>query len=282
MKIIYEHVNNDYFIRSEIVCIIYKYLICCVNYRGIQMSVLNSLALDHFYISLPDEKFQRYNEFFALLDGVCHSVESDDDAWCGVYSYSRIRDYFEILKNRREGGLGIALSPIGLLNVNVKNIINERSELEWKYGTRNHLNKEPWFDWYSLGGYLNTEQTFFNVWIMDYYKSHIDYEQRPVRKKIDSFLSLEMNLGYNHRLEIHYLLGFTDYLKRAYSDEIEISIPRRDGWDFNIKVSLVPGDSKFTPVRLNLILHSISDEFFSKIKQFEFVVLNDKLLTISF
>ena len=110
------------------------------------MPVINSLTLDHTYISLPENSFKKYIDFFKELNGMHSVVNSSDDSWEGLYLKSRIGDYFEILNNKRNGGFGLALSPLRPMHVDVSNIIKEQPNLDWKYGKRLDGQNRRWLE----------------------------------------------------------------------------------------------------------------------------------------
>lgn len=243
------------------------------------MPVMNSLTFDHLYISLPENSFKKYINFFTDLNGVHSVVNSSDDSWEGLYLKSRIGDYFEILNNKRNGGLGIALSPLRPMHVEVSNIIKEQPHLDWKHGKRLDGQNRPWFDWYSLDNYLDAKNLLFNVWIMDYAKSHNDVKAKPKTNFVDSFNSIELSLGSAHLSKIEDNLKFTDYKIVKESNYLKFSIPKNDGWNFDVIIRIIDGDSEFTPIQLTLNTYKLDHEI---LKKYDFIELKDKEVVVRF
>lgn len=222
------------------------------------MSVLNALALDHFYISLSEKQISILKDLTEKLNGSYSKVQSGQDSWEGLYTSSRIGDYVEFLQSRKSGGFGIALSAQHLAYTNVKNLLNETPSSQINIGTRVDSSGEPWLDWYSAVPYEDHENLVFNFWVMDYYKSHVDYKTRIKRRLIDSFDFLEGSVGEKYLQEFDRAKVILPYETKIESDQISFSVPRRDEFHLDVSIKIIPGESRFRAEKMGFTMYSNS------------------------
>lgn len=227
------------------------------------MSISNRLSLDHFYIGLSKPQIEKIRSTLDLLGAKFENVQSGESNWSGFYITSRIGDYFEILEDTRLGGFGLALSSTNQNYFDTKSIIKSMSEFNWNSGTRILENNENWFDWYATTDYLNDAE-IFNVWIMDYYKRHLNIKDMPTPKVVFAFEEIELNLGVDNFDRILNVLKLPLFHHFQYQkDHIEFKVLKKDGWFFKIKINLLDGNFGFVPKKLKL--SCIKDGSFSNI-----------------
>ncbi len=213
------------------------------------------LVLDHFYISLEPNDFLPFIEtanFFSRCEHI--HVKSSDDAWEGVYLSSKTGAYFEVLNERRLGGLGIAFRSKSQNEWNIRNILKELPLLKWKFGTRSTAKGDPWFDWVSLGDYLDVYKTWFNTWMMHYYPSDKPKDENSSVFSVSRFLALEMIVGRDHLSLIQELSSWFPGGKKFLDDQIVFSLTDRDGSLFEIYLKLKDGADRFQFKRLSFVL----------------------------
>lgn len=214
------------------------------------MTLFNRLALDHFFISLTEKQAKHIQEHLSKMGAFYEEVKSGNESWKGHYTYSRIGEYFEIVQDSYRGSFGLAFSATQPKRISTKKIIQSKPDIEWKTGTRVTGQGENWFDWYSLDNYLS-EETVFNVWVMDYYDRHVDYTLPPQKRSVLTFDSIELEVGINFLLKIKSILSLPVFHNLIMSDkEITFDIYKKDGELFNVKMLLSNTDSRFIPKRL--------------------------------
>ncbi|MCM2279138.1 MAG: hypothetical protein NDJ89_13765 [Oligoflexia bacterium] len=219
------------------------------------MGIENQLVLDHFYISLDAESFDSLLPLTAGLKNAVHSkVQTDNGSWEGIYIKCRTGCYFEILKERRPGGLGIAISPIYPHYVDAAKICERYPALPWRSGTRRLPDGQPWFDWLTLGDYLNIEDTFFNSWLMKYHLSHRDNRPEVARCTIDRYCRLELRLGIENLEALKQLGAWLPGRQRLSETKYLLELPDRDGNDLQIAINLIPGASRFKFLSIDMEL----------------------------
>ena len=245
------------------------------------MPVSNSLVLDHFYITLPEVKFLKFKFIVDVLSGSHQAVKTNDDFWEGIYFFSRFRDNFEVLKGSPDGGLGIAFSPQNLVAVDVKKIMEEQPNLSWQHGLRSRTDNSPWFGWYSLADYRDDANPC-NIWIMDYYKYHLDYKNQLLPKPIDSFDLLELVSGPEMKKMIEDRLQFKDCQVSYSGNDMTFVIQRRDALDFKIVVHFKEGQKNFSPVKLICNLHDKYPHDLSALDGVEWLIKTDNKLIFDF
>lgn len=243
------------------------------------MPVINSLVLDHFYISLSEKDFDKYSAFMKCLGGTHMNIKSGNDGWEGCYLLSRTRDYLEVLKERRKGGLGIALSSVNSHLVDTERILIEHEDLDWKKGLRLRQNKDPWFRWYSLEDYEALTDNEFNVWVMDYVKTHIEYKQKPAPKYIDEFVCLKVNVSSRLKGSIRNCLQFGPFLEEKNKDKMIIQIPRYDGWNFTVELDFTNQINNIEIKELIFKTYNFDQTVF---KKFDFVSISGDQVVLNF
>ena len=242
------------------------------------MPVLNSLVLDHFYIALSNEQVEKLTPLFNDLGGSYQSTQSGKDSWSGLYLHSRLRDYFEVLEQRRLGCLGIALSAVNVTSVDSSKIMTEQPSLPWKKGRRVIEDNQPWFDWYSLVEYENTYSTFFNVWIMDYHKCHFDYAKRPTPKFVDSFHKLVVVAEMNLRSNMIEALQFTDFIIEQSAEKIVLSVPRKDHWPMTFEIHFSQDVIQVKPLKLFFSKFGVDSEV---LKKYSFISIHQDQIELN-
>lgn len=199
------------------------------------------MNLDHFYIGVSSFEFQPLLPIANALQGCQHLVvQSGNDSWEGIYLFSNAGPYFEILNERRNQGLGIAFCTTS----ETRQIIARMSDLPWKSGTRHRANGSPWFDWLSLGEYLNVKETWFNAWIMRYCES--SKPRTAPAFSIKRFLSLKMSLGNERLDEMKSLARWFPEPFEMENSRVTVFIADRSGDRLKIEIQLVTGNEKFT------------------------------------
>lgn len=132
-------------------------------------TIQKNLLFDHLYFSANDEEFEEIKQIFTRFECVSHSVtKADDDSWEGVYVFTRGQSYFEVLKNRRSKGIGIAMSPFNPITQDARHIKLDLPNMPWKEFLRK-LEGKNWYTALSCDEYTNLE-TPFNTWVMHYYQ----------------------------------------------------------------------------------------------------------------
>lgn len=215
------------------------------------MSLANRLSLDHFYISLSASDVLKIEKHLQNFNAKHEIVRSGDDSWSGHYIHSRIGEYFEILEETRKGGFGLAYSATHPAYFDTKKIIDDLP-WDWKSGERKNQNGEPWFDWYSTGNYLDQSE-IFNVWVMDYHRSHRSIKDLPVAKKVLTFDEINLSIGLEHQDYILNILKLPFFHSvQIQKNRIEFKVLKKDGWYFNVVINLLPGNDRFKPLSLKL------------------------------
>ncbi len=157
------------------------------------MSIVNGLALDHFYFGLTEKQFQDLKTIFTPLNGIDHSVKkSGDDTWEGLYFRTRIGSYIEFLRDSRIDSFGLAISGFKSQYINPMLIREEFPTYPWQTGERFWENGTPWFDWLSQVDTSAETIHYFYTWIMKYHSSHIISDKPPARRLIDSTCRVEI------------------------------------------------------------------------------------------
>jgi hypothetical protein len=202
------------------------------------VSIRDGLVLDHLYVAIPEVDFETLSQLLGGRPGIVrNAIKSGNDAWEGLYARSRTGAYFEFLRGRREGGLGIAFSaPYGNY-LDVRRIRDELSDLAWRSGTRVWADGAPWFDWLSLGDYLDVEKTRFNAWLMHYHPSHVVPARRREQPSIDSFVELEVAAGRKLEAEIERLGSWLPGTRRSQADGLVLEVPDRDGGVVTVRIA---------------------------------------------
>lgn len=208
---------------------------------------LKTLCLDHSYINLQSEAFDQLLPLSSRLRGVDHvKTVSGNESWEGIYLLSRTGAYFEILREYREGAIGIGISPMRPYYVDASKITEAYPELSWKKGTRTFKDGQAWFDWFSTIDFTTVTDTIFDPWVMKYHLSHRDSgvaSSRPL--SIDRFRKLNLELGSSHVSFLRRTSSWLPGVKSFADDEITFTIPDREGSSYQIAIVVVPGDSKF-------------------------------------
>lgn len=211
---------------------------------------MNRLTLDHFYISLSKDQIDKIQQQLLEIGVAYETVKSGRDSWKGHYINSRVGEYFEILEDSRKGGFGLAFSVVNSNLIDTKKVIESAPLNEFKMGTRNTIDDQKWFDWYSLDDYLS-QDTYFNVWIMDYYKRHVDYTALPRKKSVLTFDSIEMNVGEDIISRFQKTLELPVFHNVFKSNSmIKFDIYKKDGEFFNVQLNILK-NGLFSPVKLS-------------------------------
>lgn len=214
------------------------------------MTLFNRLSLDHFFISLTEKQVNHIQAHLGRMGAHYEEVKSGNESWKGHYTYSRIGEYFEVVQDSYQGNFGLAFSTTQPKRISTKKIIQSQPDIEWKTGTRVTDKGENWFDWYSLDNYLS-EETVFNVWVMDYYDKHVDYTLPPQKRSVLTFDSIELEVGINFLPKIKNILSMPVFHNLTLSDqEITFDLYKKDGEFFNVKILLSNTESRFVPKRL--------------------------------
>ncbi len=218
------------------------------------MSVRDYLALDHFYIAFPPEEFEKLLPLTSILRNCFHfKVKSGNDSWEGIYMQNRTGSYWEIVKDSKVNGFGAAFSAFALPGVDVRQIIKEMPALAWKKGTRLTPEGVPWFDWLSLGEYLDIYKTFFNVWIMHYH-TQLKRPFNPPDSNINRFSKIHLTLGQAHKKIVKALSEWLPGTRFINEKQVKFVVPNRDRNDFEILIELIPGDGRFEFKSLDAVL----------------------------
>lgn len=221
--------------------------------------IQSSLVLDHIYIDLPSEDFDALTKLTNYIKGCEHShVKSSDDAWEGLYISTSRGSYFEFLRERRPGGLGIAMRLPKDSMLDAREIVRELPQLAWQAGRRDYLDGDPWFDWLSLGDYRSFD-TFFNAWIMHYHpRENTKNAERP-KCTIKGLTTLCVTLGDEN-------IGTVKELSRwmpgeglpLFGNTFSVMVRERDETQFNLQIKLVQGTTRFQFSALSMEIDGIS------------------------
>ena len=131
-------------------------------------TIHKNLIFDHLYMATSEPEFEEIKKIFLPFDCASHQiVKADDDSWEGVYVRTRGQNYFEFLKLRRSGGIGLCQRAYSILTQDARSITQEFPELPWKSFDRS-LAGQKWFTALSCENYLDLT-TPFNTWVMHYY-----------------------------------------------------------------------------------------------------------------
>ena len=210
------------------------------------MGVRESLVLDHFYLGVRSEDFDRLIQLQELLSATSHSkVVTSNDSWEGVYVSSRTRAYLEFLRERRQGGVGFCLSPYNPLYVDAGKIRTDLKELPWRQGTRVSDDGQPWYDWIATCDYLDTENTLFNAWIMKYHLTHHDITRPIPQPSVDRFESIQLRVGGCHRAAVEEASLWFPGERKIHEHGARFAFQDRDGSPFTIDIEFVPEESCF-------------------------------------
>ncbi len=219
------------------------------------MAVRNRLVLDHFYIGLDDDAFEKLLPLTQLFKNCEHSkVTSGAESWEGIYLQSRTGAYFEIVRDREVHGLGLALSAAKPQYTDTRKIVEELPELPWKTGTRVDEGGAPWFDWITLSDYLDIHATFFNAWIMNYRFNHRDSSHTVSPCSVDRFKEIHLDLGRDNVSEVERLSSWLPGTREIKENLIQFELPDREGSSFIVFIHLVDGKSQFRFKSLDLAL----------------------------
>lgn len=202
------------------------------------MSVKYGLALDHIYMGLEDAAFDLLVHWITQLRGVTHSlIRSGDEQWEGIYFSTRTNAYFEFLRKRREGCIGIAFSSISPFYLDARKIVDELPELPWRNGSRVTAEGKPWFDWFSVCEYLNVNpSTPCNVWLMHYHMNHYDWKSRRPKLSLDAITDVAFTGSLAMREEIQRVIPWTPIRIEEGSDENIYYMPDRDESELRVRV----------------------------------------------
>lgn len=206
------------------------------------------LVLDHFYLGFNTEEINDLKKITKIFKRCNHSkVKSGKDAWEGVYLYSNIGSYFEMILDKEKYGFGIATSGQPVQYVDVTKIIEKLPNLPWTKGKRKlGETKKTWFEWISLKPFKHkSEYSPFYTWLMRYYLVDWSIKDRKIEQcSIDRFLSLKIEVGKDHIDYIKYHSQWLPGKATVNRTSVEIIIPNRDFGEFKINIKLVPGDMK--------------------------------------
>lgn len=208
--------------------------------------VRNSLCLDHFYVGFSNDQItdlKHLTEAFKRCS--FREVSSGRDSWAGVYLYSNLGSYFEMIRGSESYGLGIACSSHAMQYVNAHKIRQEMKTLPWKLGSRKWAKtKKTWFDWLALKP-LNSKtwsyQPFYS-WIMHYHQNHIEERiNRPAQGSIDRFKCLELLMEKEFSEYVAYHSKWLPGSVRLSSNGASLTLPNRDSGDFHINIEYSKG-----------------------------------------
>jgi hypothetical protein len=199
------------------------------------MSVHQSLMLDHFFFAASEEAFAELKAFFLRFECGNHQhVQSDNDAWEGLYVRTRSQFYLEILKTRRPNCIGVCQKPQNPIYMDAKGIVGEFPELPWKAFDRS-LEGQKWFTALSCDNYLDLT-TPFNTWVMQYYQMNRTMEVRFKKFEIQTIFEIEvrantslidrikMNSAWFHAKKEYSQQEITFDFQTFYSDPLKMRI----------------------------------------------------------
>ena len=211
------------------------------------MSIANALVLDHFYVAVSEEDFVPLTELAKLIRVTIHSkMETKDDAYEGIYMYSRTMAYFEMLREKKTGGLGLCFSPFYVQYADASKIVEEMPHEKWKTKTQYWTDGTPWYDSHTTADYPSFAETLFHPWVMKYHPQHTDYtgfKGRP--RQIDRFERLHLTVGRENLAEIEKNSSWLPCVKTFGEKSIRFEISDREFSTFVIDVDLIDGNSRF-------------------------------------
>lgn len=210
------------------------------------MSVKFGLALDHFYVGIEAEAFDLLVPWIKDISGVKHSTaRTGEDEWEGLYFSTRTNAYFELLRARREGCIGIAFTSVSPFYLDARKIAEELPDLPWNTGTRINPDGKPWFDWFTLGDYLNVNpSTPCNVWLMHFHMHHREWKFRRPKTAFDAITEISVTACREMREEISRSIPWTPTRVVEGDQENLYLIPDRDESEVRLQVRFQDGTNK--------------------------------------
>lgn len=152
-----------------------------------------SIELDHIYICLSEDEFDRLKDIYIDKYGASHSIHSStESSWEGLYLYSQQGFYIEILRESSTcilGQVGVALSDRGQFS----KFEDFKERTEFKHGLVKDEKGEDWFEYLTVRG---EEDFSFYSWWMKYPEA-----QKPKRfnthgkHKIVEFKNITVGIG---------------------------------------------------------------------------------------
>ena len=198
-------------------------------------SVHSNLVLDHLYFGATDEEFEEFKLIFSGFECADQQVvKTDTESWEGLYITTRGQNYFEVLRERRVAGIGIAERAFGPLSQNATDITYDFPDLPWQRFERS-IGGKPWFDAVSCDNYLDIS-TPFNVWAMRVHQRESGRVVKLPKFEIDRICNVEfsahLDLLERIKLNSSWLNAKSSFssdlvtldIQTYYSDPLRVSI----------------------------------------------------------
>jgi hypothetical protein len=202
-------------------------------------SVRDHLVLDHFYLTLSERQIEALRGLEKQMKRCYYSeTTAGKRSWAGLYIYSNIGSYFEMLPNRKVPRLAFAFRTGPNDFVDCRKMRAELPRLPWQGGkTLWRKTKKVWFNWLDTKLKIGFENSEIGAWMMHYPSLHEpNLRAAKDRASLERFKSIAVEMSPKARgtlIELsRWMPGKIDIGKRSAS----LAFKDRDYGDFDVEI----------------------------------------------
>jgi hypothetical protein len=233
--------------------------------------VQDHLVLDHFYLTLEDRQIQALRDLERRMKRCYYSATTAGNrSWAGLYLYSNIGSYFEMIPHRIVPRLAFAFRTGPNDFVDCRKMRSELPHLPWQGGkTLWRKTKKVWFNWLDTKLKVGFENSEIGAWMMHYPSLH-EPNLRAARDQasLERFKSIAVQMSPKARgtlIELsRWMPGKIDIGKRSAS----LAFKDRDYGDFVVEIAFKEGAGEGARLR-KLVAQAHED-----LKPFKLTVLD--------
>ncbi len=223
--------------------------------------VRDHLVLDHFYLTLEERQIQALRQLENLISRCYYSATTAGNrSWAGLYIYTNIGSYFEMIPNRKVPRLAFAFRTGPNDFVDCRKMRTELPHLPWQGGkTLWRKTKKVWFNWLDTKLKVGFENSEIGAWMMHYPSLHEpNLRAAKQRASLERFKSIAVEMSPKARgtlIELsRWMPGKLDIGKRSAS----LAFKDRDYGDFVVEIAFRKGAGEGARLR-KIVAHAHED-----------------------
>lgn len=216
------------------------------------MNLEDSIILDHFFLMVNGQLFQRLKELALILRNTqVDRIERPDVTYEGIYIFAKNGTYLEFLDTTGTNydfylGLGLT-SKNSSLNVTEK-YLELYSHLDWEIHKILNKNNEPWYNAYMLSAKKACPNLDFKNWLIKY---HTQKRKRDdYNFSIEKFSSMRLEVPKCFSKLIEYNIQWLPSISKISENKAVLKIPQNS--DDSFTISIVFDDSLHKPNAVEL------------------------------
>lgn len=240
--------------------------------------VRDHLVLDHFYLTLEERQIQALRGLEKRMKRCYYSATTAGKrSWAGLYIYSNIGSYFEMIPHRIVPRLAFAFRTGPNDFVDCRKMRSELPHLPWQGGkTLWRKTKKVWFNWLDTKLKIGFENSEIGAWMMHYPSLHeSNLRAAKDQASIERFKSIAVQMSPRARGTLIELSRWMPGKIEVRSRSASLTFKNRDYGNFHVEVKFKKGAGEGAKVR-ELVAHAHEDLGSFKLKALDLEVISSR------